>query len=251
MEHARYGFCTKCKLHCNKTCFDASGKSCGEEAIEEDAARPSGAFLWPPRCYQCSFCRREFRSAQALGGHMNVHRRDRAKLIKPSPSPPRNQEQHLQNPSQSMGVESPVSPSSASAQSTQENCNGQEHDKVSFFSSPHSSWPNSVMIRVLSIPDSTMNGERTSVKPNSKDQKEGDFGMPGSTVCLNLVVGPRKEEIANCKRRRVNEPSLPLFLKTSSMIGRRHLESHAVRLSTGAIEELDLELRLGDRPKAK
>lgn len=35
---------------------------------------------WPPRCYTCTFCRREFRSAQALGGHMNVHRRDRAKL---------------------------------------------------------------------------------------------------------------------------------------------------------------------------
>ncbi|KAK8671778.1 hypothetical protein V6N13_038363 [Hibiscus sabdariffa] len=36
--------------------------------------------IWPPRSYSCSFCDREFRSAQALGGHMNVHRRDRAKL---------------------------------------------------------------------------------------------------------------------------------------------------------------------------
>ncbi|KAI3717618.1 hypothetical protein L1987_69350 [Smallanthus sonchifolius] len=35
---------------------------------------------WPPRCYTCTFCKREFRSAQALGGHMNVHRRDRARL---------------------------------------------------------------------------------------------------------------------------------------------------------------------------
>lgn len=35
---------------------------------------------WPPRSYTCTFCRREFRSAQALGGHMNVHRRDRARL---------------------------------------------------------------------------------------------------------------------------------------------------------------------------
>ncbi|EPS61848.1 hypothetical protein M569_12944, partial [Genlisea aurea] len=35
---------------------------------------------WPPRSYTCAFCRREFRSAQALGGHMNVHRRDRARL---------------------------------------------------------------------------------------------------------------------------------------------------------------------------
>ncbi|URD91198.1 transcriptional regulator RABBIT EARS [Musa troglodytarum] len=38
------------------------------------------ASSWPPRSYSCNFCRREFRSAQALGGHMNVHRRDRARL---------------------------------------------------------------------------------------------------------------------------------------------------------------------------
>ncbi|XP_010517050.1 PREDICTED: uncharacterized protein LOC104792567 [Camelina sativa] len=48
-----------------------------ELAFAEDDAAGS---LWPPRSYTCSFCRREFRSAQALGGHMNVHRRDRARL---------------------------------------------------------------------------------------------------------------------------------------------------------------------------
>ena len=37
-------------------------------------------YPWPPRSYSCSFCRREFRSAQALGGHVNVHRRDRARM---------------------------------------------------------------------------------------------------------------------------------------------------------------------------
>ncbi|XP_020591239.1 transcriptional regulator SUPERMAN-like [Phalaenopsis equestris] len=48
---------------------------------------PSSAvrFSWPPRSYTCSFCKREFRSAQALGGHMNVHRRDRARLRQCSP----------------------------------------------------------------------------------------------------------------------------------------------------------------------
>ncbi|WMV43394.1 hypothetical protein MTR67_036779 [Solanum verrucosum] len=40
---------------------------------------------WPPRSYTCTFCRREFRSAQALGGHMNVHRRDRARLHQAPP----------------------------------------------------------------------------------------------------------------------------------------------------------------------
>ncbi|GAA0171621.1 hypothetical protein Leryth_026235 [Lithospermum erythrorhizon] len=44
-------------------------------------------YPWPPRSYTCSFCKREFRSAQALGGHMNVHRRDRARLRQYSPPP--------------------------------------------------------------------------------------------------------------------------------------------------------------------
>ncbi|KAM0013138.1 putative transcription factor C2H2 family [Helianthus debilis subsp. tardiflorus] len=51
-----------------------------EHAFAEDARGPLGAFVWPPRSYSCSFCRREFRSAQALGGHMNVHRREKAKF---------------------------------------------------------------------------------------------------------------------------------------------------------------------------
>lgn len=32
------------------------------------------------RSYTCAFCQRGFSNAQALGGHMNIHRRDRAKL---------------------------------------------------------------------------------------------------------------------------------------------------------------------------
>ncbi|CAA2999943.1 transcriptional regulator SUPERMAN-like [Olea europaea subsp. europaea] len=50
-----------------------------------------GQFSGPPRFYTCSFCKRELRSAQALGGHMNVHRRDRARL---RVSPPRNNAQY-------------------------------------------------------------------------------------------------------------------------------------------------------------
>ncbi|GLJ22259.1 hypothetical protein SUGI_0418580 [Cryptomeria japonica] len=56
-------------------------------AFAEDTAGLMGGSTWPPRSYSCNFCRREFRSAQALGGHMNVHRRDRAKLRQ---SPPRS-----------------------------------------------------------------------------------------------------------------------------------------------------------------
>lgn len=51
------------------------------KSISDEADNLIGDLVsWPPRCYTCTFCKREFRSAQALGGHMNVHRRDRARL---------------------------------------------------------------------------------------------------------------------------------------------------------------------------
>ncbi|KAJ3689106.1 hypothetical protein LUZ61_018270 [Rhynchospora tenuis] len=30
--------------------------------------------------YNCTYCKRGFTTAQALGGHMNIHRKDRAKM---------------------------------------------------------------------------------------------------------------------------------------------------------------------------
>ncbi|PIN11112.1 hypothetical protein CDL12_16287 [Handroanthus impetiginosus] len=60
-------------------------------SFEKDRAY---GFSWPQRNYRCSFCKKEFKSAQALGGHMNVHRRDRARMRlspnscdSPSPNP--------------------------------------------------------------------------------------------------------------------------------------------------------------------
>ncbi|CAN1849893.1 Probable transcriptional regulator RABBIT EARS [Linum perenne] len=74
--------------HTNLSCASSYDDSSWEEqAFAEDAAGPLGGCIWPPRSYSCTFCRREFRSAQALGGHMNVHRRDRARL-KQSPISP-------------------------------------------------------------------------------------------------------------------------------------------------------------------
>lgn len=39
------------------------------------------------RFYECTFCKRGFSTAQALGGHMNIHRRDRARMRQPSVPP--------------------------------------------------------------------------------------------------------------------------------------------------------------------
>nr|GEV85505.1 transcriptional regulator SUPERMAN-like [Tanacetum cinerariifolium] len=55
------------------------------KAFAEDTRNVMGT-TWPPRSYTCTFCKREFKSAQALGGHMNVHRRDRARLHQTQPN---------------------------------------------------------------------------------------------------------------------------------------------------------------------
>lgn len=42
------------------------------------------------RSYECVFCRRGFTTAQALGGHMNIHRKDRANNKTKQSFPPSN-----------------------------------------------------------------------------------------------------------------------------------------------------------------
>ncbi|XAR58955.1 hypothetical protein NMG60_11014549 [Bertholletia excelsa] len=48
-----------------------------DQAGEEQAGDPGQG---QPRSYECNFCKKGFSSAQALGGHMNIHRKDKAKL---------------------------------------------------------------------------------------------------------------------------------------------------------------------------
>ncbi|RLM98429.1 transcriptional regulator SUPERMAN-like [Panicum miliaceum] len=60
----------------------AAAGGAGEEEVagEEAAASPLAPAAASPRpYYECVFCKRGFTTAQALGGHMNIHRRDRAK----------------------------------------------------------------------------------------------------------------------------------------------------------------------------
>ncbi|KAL7251514.1 hypothetical protein ACSBR1_013365 [Camellia fascicularis] len=104
-----------CNNNNNNNRVKDSWESCKSDRHGEDFLN---GFSWPPRSYTCSFCKREFKSAQALGGHMNVHRRDRARLRQsppprdgqypflnlnlspnPNPSPNSNPYQNPNNPS--------------------------------------------------------------------------------------------------------------------------------------------------------
>lgn len=61
----------------------AAPLAAGEEAARSSPPAPAAAAASPRPYYECVFCKRGFTTAQALGGHMNIHRRDRAK---PSPA---------------------------------------------------------------------------------------------------------------------------------------------------------------------
>lgn len=103
-----------------------------------------GGFSWPPRSYGCSFCKREFRSAQALGGHMNVHRRERARLRQYSPpweTPPPNPNPNIDHsktsiPNLNLAPTSPPSPLTTSPLSpplTTKHTTQQDQVKFSLF----------------------------------------------------------------------------------------------------------------------
>ncbi|KAG6776424.1 hypothetical protein POTOM_019933 [Populus tomentosa] len=54
---------------------DEDSKSSSDDEITERSYQDTGT----GRSYECVFCKRGFTTAQALGGHMNIHRKDRAK----------------------------------------------------------------------------------------------------------------------------------------------------------------------------
>ncbi|KAJ8899902.1 hypothetical protein K2173_019605 [Erythroxylum novogranatense] len=264
-----------------------------EQAFAEDAAGPLGGSVWPPRSYSCSFCRREFRSAQALGGHMNVHRRDRARL-KQSPNPHseilhHEHPNHLPNPYTSLGfqyppqmytlvyspnpnydpgaIPSPSSPSRVSSTPTQENCC--EKSLFPLSSSPiiekdQRRSPNCSSLSRQNSPEDLYNhvsdplsdGDKHSRIVESGCSAKLDYVKTDLSVSLNLVVRRTRptnldgeEEAIGCKRRRIDESSLPFFLKSKSVD--KHSIQSEVKLSPCSIEELDLELRLGDTRKVK
>ncbi|KAL4587311.1 hypothetical protein LXL04_000180 [Taraxacum kok-saghyz] len=55
-------------------------KNLGRTGPSHDLVCNNSDFGQESRSYTCTFCKRDFSNAQALGGHMNVHRKDRARL---------------------------------------------------------------------------------------------------------------------------------------------------------------------------
>ncbi|XP_022883291.1 zinc finger protein 10-like [Olea europaea var. sylvestris] len=278
MEQARYWMWGKRKNDLNSRGFASYGDSWEEQAFAEDAARALGGCTWPPRSYSCSFCRREFRSAQALGGHMNVHRRDRARL-KQSSIPQTEDLPHnhfgLQFPSQICTLlynpnpdfsdpEVLASPSShirVSAPSRKANSDEAipvlrffskrlEDYQKNIVSSPPASWSSFIAEKDTRVLD-LYNEERKSKASEPDIKAKEDCAMDDlDTNRRQTNESSSDEELAGCKRRRIDLRPLT-FLQKSSAVERCHPQLEVLKVRSSTIEELDLELRLGEAPKLK
>ncbi|KAL5549845.1 hypothetical protein UlMin_000021 [Ulmus minor] len=292
------------------TISSSQEESWEEQAFAEDAAGPLGGCIWPPRSYSCSFCRREFRSAQALGGHMNVHRRDRARL-KQSPDLHHREipnHDHFQNHHNNNPLQIPFSSLSHPHQHPSQVCAllyknpNPNSDPAGFIPSPSSpskqekalfspysstsspliqqhgnkrsnsstlpfaqSWSNLATERFYQqrSNQSDHGGKISSITVESGScRAKGDFMKKADlSVSLNLVLcracptlsDEAKEEALSFKRRRITESSSILSpLKQSSPVTKHEARSEVFENSPrAAIDDLDLELRLGGRPKVK
>lgn len=56
-----------------------AGKNSGSDVSSPENDKSTGDSAGVGRSYECNFCKRGFTNAQALGGHMNIHRKDKAK----------------------------------------------------------------------------------------------------------------------------------------------------------------------------
>ncbi|XP_008222038.1 PREDICTED: probable transcriptional regulator RABBIT EARS [Prunus mume] len=100
-----------------------------DQAIQENSEQVSddkqGASQ-AAKSYECTFCKRGFSNAQALGGHMNIHRKDKAKLKQVSSSNTIETKQHQQ---QQRLLDIPKMPSSYSSPILP-TINSSEHNKL-------------------------------------------------------------------------------------------------------------------------
>uniref|UniRef100_A0A7N2R9Z3 C2H2-type domain-containing protein n=2 Tax=Quercus lobata TaxID=97700 RepID=A0A7N2R9Z3_QUELO len=256
MEQAPYWMWTKRKQvlqsHFPPSMNSFNSSSWEEKAFAEDSAGTLGGCVWPPRSYTCSFCNREFRSAQALGGHMNVHRRDRARL-KQSLSPS-NKPLHKSLEGQfSTEINSKLSHNLVSKY-----CPSEQTFKSAYScSSSAQSWSNPLGVGLLSISESNPEVGKNQIRDQEDsvglgcddDYVETDLSVGmNSFVSQNRPTGSCGDEAASCKKPRTAVSSLSFVLKPFSD-DRYHLQSEVFEvLNPSTMEGLDLELRLGDTP---
>ncbi|KAJ3676683.1 hypothetical protein LUZ60_004095 [Juncus effusus] len=240
------------------------------DSWEERAFAQDYSCVWPPRSYSCTFCRREFRSAQALGGHMNVHRRDRARLRQSNSSPTSEETPQIYDadftpqvgsfsysynpnpnpnpnpkPNSICGALAPLITPSGSSSSVRK---GHWIDNIGLISSSYSS---AVVNQDTQKEEICLISSVQSLKdpiPARKILNLEEFVRVRSEDDSNLKkrkfhVKTDEEMIMISKRRRVGSIVSPLVVDIP-LCNRKELDIEVLEICPSPVEELDLELRL-------
>lgn len=220
----------RCWMVSNRSpkCCDESWE---EKAFAEDTSGLLGGCVWPPRSYSCNFCRREFRSAQALGGHMNVHRRDRARLKLLSTTKSNLTDNNYDHRQDVANINIDENPSLVS--------HTKKSDFVSSFLVNHE--------KTLSFFCLSNDGENKDLIPfkiSHNNEKASSFiGLnTGSTSVVDDKDMPNRN-----KRRKLDTSSSSLLI--TKLPDKVEDQMPKVDDDAPKKDDLDLELRLGDRPK--
>ncbi|KAK8697820.1 hypothetical protein V6N13_113955 [Hibiscus sabdariffa] len=153
------------------------------ETEKPDKASSDEQGASPARSYDCTFCKRGFSNAQALGGHMNIHRRDKAKLKQASPTR-ENSQQSLEIP-KIVPSYSPNHPGSTTCEDE----------------SNHGKWPwvddddGGVGSEIRQLP---LFDEKPTIADQNPSIEKGfsstQLGSSGSEVDLELRLGPEPKD---------------------------------------------------------
>ncbi|XP_050366756.1 transcriptional regulator SUPERMAN-like [Argentina anserina] len=201
---------------------------------------------WTAKNFTCSFCKREFRSAQALGGHMNVHRRDRARLrllppnsilssseFSPYPNP---------NPSPNPNPKSYLSSSPSSSSSSLSGANNYRPQLVSPWST-HVSIPSSATL-------DHANKKLMILNSGSHQHQVPAFLNPKKVIkrssALDYELGDQLKGSAGFAQKRHLGDDFEVLKKDEKHINMiREDFDLGLLLKNPTKEEVDLELRLG------
>ncbi|EXB55538.1 Transcriptional regulator TAC1 [Morus notabilis] len=188
--------------------------TCSETSSEEnDQTERVNEVSGAKRSYECTYCKRGFTNAQALGGHMNIHRKDRAKT----------KQQAVHNTA--------VSSHSNYHQNEEISIAGSHH-----FSTTTTSVPFSSQFPAWYQPAHERNyHQNMHFSPTSGyySNYEGDHYNPFSSMASSTTT------------RNLNMNEELMGANLSLQIDTSDLEDHRARRSVVLDDEVDLELRLG------
>ncbi|KAM1205336.1 hypothetical protein EV2_006354 [Malus domestica] len=176
-----------------------------DQVMTSDDQQQEGASKQAAKSYECNFCKRGFSNAQALGGHMNIHRKDKAKLKQVSSSntvETKHQHQHQQ---QQKLLDIPKMPSSYSP--ILPTINSLQHDKPIGHdidrSTTRAPWPwfldeeSDTTIQQLPLfsptPSHNIHHQNPGIPQVHGDQNEKSLQLSGSQLDLELRLGPEPQ----------------------------------------------------------